>query len=125
MELAPTDFVLAFEETAEALYRDEIKNAERIGVANNDAVEVKSAHGKIVIPVRVTNEMMPRTIAIPQCWGHGKARGLRHARKHPGVNSNHLSGDGPENIERLSGMSHLSVILVDVRPTTRSSTNLS
>jgi formate dehydrogenase len=62
----------------------------------------------------VTRELMPRTIAIPQCWGHGEADGLRHAQKHPGVNVNLLTGDGPENIERLSGMSHLSGILVDV-----------
>lgn len=157
IELAPAEFVEAFERSAEALYRDEIENedriklvgkremrrmntfssnskalvkdetnyvymspddARRIGVSNDDSVEVASAHGKIVIPVRVTNEMMPRTIAIPQCWGHAGAKGLRHARKHPGVNSNHLSGDGPDNIERLSGMSHLSGILVDVRATT-------
>lgn len=59
--------------------------------------------------------MMPRTIAIPQCWGHQKADGLAHARRHPGVNSNLLAGDGPEHIERLSGMSHLSGIPVDVR----------
>jgi hypothetical protein len=59
--------------------------------------------------------MMARTMAIPQCWGHKVARGLRHAVKHPGVNSNLLAGDGPDNIEKLSGMSHLSGILVDVR----------
>jgi anaerobic selenocysteine-containing dehydrogenase len=91
-------------------------DARRIGVGNDDRVEVESAHGRIEIPVRVTDEMMPRTIAIPQCWGHERAEGLRHARAHPGVNSNYLSGDGYENIERLSGMSHLSGILVDVRP---------
>ncbi|MFT5443000.1 MAG: anaerobic selenocysteine-containing dehydrogenase [Myxococcota bacterium] len=90
-------------------------DAQRIGVGNNDRVEVESAHGKIEIPVRVTDEMMPRTIAIPQCWGHADAKGLSHAREHPGVNSNFLSGDGIENIEKLSGMSHLSGIYVDVR----------
>ncbi len=91
------------------------QDAERIGVTNDDVVEVESAFGKIEIPVRVTTEMMPRTLAIPQCWGHTGARGLTHAAEHPGVNSNLLAGDGSENIERLSGMSHLSGILVDVR----------
>jgi formate dehydrogenase len=90
-------------------------DAERIGVANEDRVEVESRFGRIDIPVRVTDEMMPRTLAIPQCWGHAKARGLRHAAQHPGVNSNLVAGDGPDNIEALSGMSHLSGILVDVR----------
>ena len=97
-----------------------IEDADRIGVANDDLVEVESRWGKIEIPVRVTSEMMPRTIAIPQCWGHKKATALKHAAQHPGVNSNLLAGDGPENIEKLSGMSHLSGILIDVRPINQS-----
>ena len=40
--------------------------------------------------------------------------GLRHAQQHPGVNSNLLAGDGRDNIEELSGMSHLSGIIVDI-----------
>jgi len=91
------------------------EDAARIGVANGDAVEVESAHGRIRIPVRVSDEMMPRTVAIPQCWGHARADGLSHAKTHPGVNSNRLAGDGLANIEPLSGMSHLSGILIDVR----------
>ena len=54
-------------------------------------------------------------MAIPQCWGHKDAKGLKHAAEHPGVNSNLLAGAGPGNIEKLSGMSHLSGILIDVR----------
>jgi anaerobic selenocysteine-containing dehydrogenase len=91
------------------------EDAAKIGVSNGETVEVESAHGRIRIPVRISDEMMPRTIAIPQCWGHAKADGLSHAAKHPGVNSNLLAGDGPEHIEALSGMSHLSGILIDVR----------
>lgn len=91
------------------------EDARRIGVGSGERLEVRSDFGCIEIPVRITDEMMPGTVAIPQCWGHAKAEGLRHARAHPGVNSNFLAGDGPENIEALSGMSHLSGILVDVR----------
>lgn len=154
VDLAPAEIVQTFEETAPALYADEIANARRfkligkremrrintssansqtlvrqktnyvymsptdaarIGVGNDDPVEVASAFGKIEIPTRISDEIMPLTIAIPQCWGHREADGLRHAQSHPGVNSNLLAGDGPENIEALSGMSHLSGILVDVR----------
>lgn len=90
------------------------EDAQRIGVANGDDVDVRSAYGKIRIPVRVSDEMMPRTVAIPQCWGHAKADGLAHASQHPGVNSNLLAGDGRDNVEALSGMSHLTGILIDV-----------
>jgi anaerobic selenocysteine-containing dehydrogenase len=90
-------------------------DAERIGVANDDLVEVESDFGRIEIPVRVSPDMMPHAVAIPQCWGHAGAEGLSHARLHPGVNVNLLAGDGYDNIEKLSGMSHLSGIPVEVR----------
>jgi len=90
------------------------EDAQRIGVADLEWVEVRSAHDCVEIPVRITDEMMPGTVAIPQCWGHAKADGLPHAQKHPGVNSNLLAGDGYSNIETLSGMAHLSGILVDI-----------
>ena len=154
VDIAPSPVVVAFEESAERFYAEELENRERIkligirqikrmntassnsaalvsektnyaylspedatriGVGNGEHVDVESAHGKIRIPIRVTDEMMPRTVAIPQCWGHAKADGLSHASKHPGVNSNLLAGDGIGHIEKLSGMSHLSGILIDVR----------
>lgn len=90
------------------------KDAQRIGVKELDWVDVRSAHDCIAIPVRITDEMMPGTVAIPLCWGHAKADGLPHAQQHPGVNSNLLAGDGYSNIETLSGMAHLSGILVDI-----------
>ncbi len=90
-------------------------DADRFGLADGDHAEITSKHGQIEIPVRVTDEMMPGTVAIPQCWGHARAGGLSHAARHPGVNSNLLAGDGRDNIESLSGMSHLSGILIDVR----------
>jgi formate dehydrogenase len=154
VDLAPPVLVAEFEKQAEALYADEIANADRIkligirqmrrmntssanspelvrettnfaylspddahriGVENDDRVEVTSQFGRIEIPIRISEEMMPRTVAIPQCWGHARAGGLSHAAQHPGVNSNLLAGDGADNVERLSGMSHLSGILIDVR----------
>ena len=154
VDLAPTEILDRFGKSADALFEEERRNADRmkligkremrrlntsscnspalvreetnhaylsledarrLGVADGDLLEVESAHGRVRIPARLTDELMPRTVAIPQCWGHAKAEGLPHARSHPGVNSNWLAGDGPENIEALSGMSHLSGILVEVR----------
>jgi anaerobic selenocysteine-containing dehydrogenase len=89
-------------------------DAHEMGVRAGDQVTVRSAFGCIQIPVKVSDEMMPRTVAIPQCWGHQNADGLSHARLHPGVNSNFLAGDGVDNIEKLSGMSHLSGIFVEI-----------
>lgn len=89
-------------------------DAAELGVVNGDRVGVRSAFGAIEVPVRLSDEMMRRTVAIPQCWGHKDADGLAHAQRHPGVNSNYLAGDGRGNIEPLSGMSHLSGIVVEI-----------
>ena len=94
------------------------EDARELGVCTGDVVSVRSAFDSIRIPVKVSDEMMPRTVAIPQCWGHKDADGLSHAQRHPGVNSNYLAGDGPDNIEKLSGMSHLSGIFVEIERAT-------
>lgn len=95
------------------------QDAEQFRVEAMDMIDVSSQFGTITIPVKITDEMMPGTVAIPQCWGHKKADGLRHAQQHPGVNSNLLAGDGRDNIEQLSGMSHLSGIIVDIKKSNR------
>ncbi|MGI9296247.1 MAG: molybdopterin-containing oxidoreductase family protein [Pseudomonadales bacterium] len=89
-------------------------DAEDLNLRPNDRVAVSSRSGRIEIPVRISDEVMQRCVAIPHGWGHGSADGLSLAQRRPGVNSNLLAGDGPENTEKLSGMSHLSGILVDI-----------
>lgn len=96
-----------------------VEDAARLGITELEYVDVTSEYGSITLPAKVTDEMMLGTVAIPQCWGHKDADGLRHAQKHPGVNSNLLAGDGRDNIEKLSGMSHLSGILVDIKKSER------
>jgi len=49
-------------------------------------------------------------------WGHQHARGLSVARVLAGANVNLLASDGPDSVERLSGMAHLSGIPVTLRP---------
>jgi hypothetical protein len=51
----------------------------------------------------------------PHGWGYQKATGLGIARKTRGVNANLLTADGPENLERLSGMAHRTGMIVEVR----------
>ena len=92
------------------------EDAARAGLADGDRAEIASAFGRVVAPVRISDALMPRTAALPHGWGHGGAQGLRVAREHAGVNSNLLAGDGVANTEALSGMSHLSGIVVTVRP---------
>ncbi len=90
-------------------------DAEELGLSNGVLAEIRSATGSVRAPVKVTDELMQGTVALPHGWGHEATAGLKVAQRTRGVNANVLSPDGPHSVEPLSGMSHLTGILVDVR----------
>jgi len=91
-------------------------DASRIGLQEGDLADVSSATAMVRVPIRRLDDLMPGTVALPHGWGHQHATGLRVASRTAGVNVNLLAADGPESLERLSGMAHLTGIIVDVRP---------
>ncbi len=90
------------------------EDAERAGLGDGDRARVVSAAGEVEVPVIVTDEMMPGTVALPHGWGH--KGGWRLANKTDGVNVNLLTPSDPESLERLAGMAHLNGIPVRVEP---------
>jgi formate dehydrogenase len=93
-----------------------------LGLAEGDVADIRSATSAIRLPVKLLPELMPGTVAVPHGWGHQHARGLSVASRLAGANVNILASDGPDNIEPLSGMAHLSGIEVEIRPLARSTT---
>jgi anaerobic selenocysteine-containing dehydrogenase len=91
------------------------QDAEARGLAEGDLAEVKSGSGSVVVPVKRSDDLMRGVVALPHGWGHAQADGLSVARRTTGVNANALAADGPHAVERLSGMAHLTGIVVDVR----------
>ena len=89
-------------------------DAQARGINNDDKVEIASSVGKVTIPVKLTEDLMPGVVAFPHGWGHKKAQGLNIARKHPGINANLLTADGLAGCEFLSGMTHMTGIIVEV-----------
>lgn len=67
-------------------------DAERLGVAQGESVEIASDAGAIVAPVEVSDALMPGVISVPHGWGHAdpEAR-LGVAAERPGVNVNRVS----------------------------------
>jgi hypothetical protein len=53
-------------------------------------------------------------VAIPHGWGHQDALGMKIASSTKGVNVNILVADGPNNVDKLSGMSKLTAIDVEI-----------
>ncbi len=83
-------------------------------ISEYDLVDVASDTGMVRAPVKLLDELMPGTVALPHGWGHQHAKGLSVASKTRGVNVNILAADGPENLEHLSGMARLTGIPVEV-----------
>jgi anaerobic selenocysteine-containing dehydrogenase len=92
-------------------------DAERAGLTDGDRARISSRSGSVEVPVKVTDEMSPGTVALPHGWGH--KGGWRLANSSAGVNVNLLAASDPDSLERLAGMSHLSGIPVRVEAATR------
>jgi anaerobic selenocysteine-containing dehydrogenase len=87
-------------------------DAERLGLADGAGARVSSASGELIVPVEVTDEIMPGVVSIPHGWGHD-APGVRLgvAAEHAGVNSNLLA---PVDVDVPSGNAVLNGIPVEV-----------
>ena len=90
-------------------------DASRAGLADGDYADVATEVATVRVPVRHLADLMPGTVALPHGWGHQHAAGLGVASRTHGVNVNLLAGDGPERLERVSGMAHLTGFVVDVK----------
>jgi formate dehydrogenase len=87
-----------------------------LGLQELDLIDVSSETASIRIAVKSLDTLMPKSIAVPHGWGHQHAKGLNHANKTKGVNVNILAADGPEKLDSVSGMAHLTGFVVDVKP---------
>ena len=86
----------------------------QLGLSEGDAADIISDTASIRLPVKPLKELMPGTISVPHGWGHQHARGLSVAGALSGANVNILAADGPDSVEPLSGMAHLTGIPVQV-----------
>ncbi len=91
------------------------EDAKAAGLAHGDLADVRTEVATVRVPVRLLPDLQPGTVALPHGWGHQHAQGLRVASATAGVNVNLLVGDGPDNVDPLSGMSRMTAIPVEVR----------
>jgi anaerobic selenocysteine-containing dehydrogenase len=93
------------------MHRDD---AAGLQIADGATVAVESAHGRITLPVTLTTDIVPGTVAIPHGWGHKGTGGWSVANSAGGTNVNHLMSSDPADVEALAGMSMLTGIPVRV-----------
>lgn len=90
-------------------------DAERLGIADGDAVRVKGAGGEVTAPVEVTDGIRRGVVSLPHGWGHDRpGTRMSHAALDPGVNVNQLL-DGSQ-LDPLSGNAVLNGVPVDIAP---------
>jgi formate dehydrogenase len=89
-------------------------DAAAVGLGDGDSVRISSKSGAIELPVKVTDEMKPGTVAVPHGWGH--RGGWRLANGTGGANVNVLSSGAPADLERLAGMAFLNGIPIRLDP---------
>jgi formate dehydrogenase len=87
-------------------------DAHAAGLGDGERARLSSESGAVEVPVTVTDEMTPGTVALPHGWGH--RGGWRLANDAGGVNVNQLAPSDPASLERLAGMAHLNGIPVRV-----------
>ncbi len=83
------------------------KDASRCGLMEGDAAELTTEAGKIVVPVEITDDLMPGVVSVPHGWGHSR-KGTRQAiaEAHAGASINDIIRD--DQIDPLSGTSVLN-----------------
>jgi len=89
------------------------RDARDLNLKDGDTVDVRSRTATVRLPLKLDDDLGLKTVALPHGWGH-QASGLNVARKTRGVNVNILSADGPENIEKVSGMVNLTGFYVEI-----------
>jgi len=89
-------------------------DAVRMGLQEGRLADVSTDTATVRVPVKLSSDLMPGTVALPHGWGHQDSK-MGVASKTTGVNVNLLAADGPDKLERVSGMAHLTGFLVEVK----------
>jgi anaerobic selenocysteine-containing dehydrogenase len=91
------------------------EDAARLSLVDGANAAVQSRVGRAVVPVEVSEEVMPGVVSLPHGWGHDR-EGIRlaTAQQHPGASINDLTDDGV--VDELIGTAVLSGVPVRVTP---------
>src|SRR6185312_2233296 len=88
-------------------------DAARRSLVDGGLANVAVRDRSIVVPIEITDAMMPGVVSIPHGWGHGRAGvAIRVAAAHPGQSVNDILD--PAATDELSGTSALSGQRVEV-----------
>jgi anaerobic selenocysteine-containing dehydrogenase len=93
------------------------RDAARRNLADGDLARLASNAGAVVVPVEVSDAMLPGVVSLPHGWGHDRD-GIRLAvaREHPGASVNDVTSD--RHLDTLSGNAAFNGMTVTVQRAT-------
>lgn len=91
-------------------------DASALGAADGDTIVIESRRGAITMPILVTDEVGPGTVAIPHGWGHNA--GWQRANRAGGASPNDLVSTTASDLESLAAMSVLNGVPIRLKVST-------
>ena len=89
-------------------------DAQRAGLRDSEPAVLESRVHSGVVPVRVTDEVMPGVVSLPHGWGHAASAAWQSvAGAHAGVSANDFTDD--QRVESVVGQSILNGVPVRLR----------
>ena len=89
-------------------------DAQRYGLANGEFAEISGNGHDMLVPVEITDDLMPGVVSLPHGWGHDQTDArMSLAARNPGVNINALMDGGAR--DPLSGNAVLNGVAVSLR----------
>ncbi len=91
------------------------EDAARLGIDDGQRVTLSGPAGNIVVPVKLSDEILPGVVSLPHGWGHDRP-GIRlaTAQRHPGASFNDLTDANA--VDPLCGTAVLNGIPVTIEP---------
>ncbi|MBW0148655.1 molybdopterin-dependent oxidoreductase [Marinobacter arenosus] len=90
------------------------RDASRLGLQAGDSAQISAETRNIVLPVEITEDLMPGVVSVPHGWGHDRdGTGQSVASAHAGASINDVLSD--EQIDPLVGTSVLNGQSVTVK----------
>lgn len=90
------------------------QDAARYGLASGALAEISGNGATLLVPVELSEDMMPGVVSLPHGWGHdAEGSRLELASRNPGVNVNALVPEGAR--DPLSGNSVLNGVAISLR----------
>jgi anaerobic selenocysteine-containing dehydrogenase len=98
------------------------RDAQRAGLRDSEPALLESRVHSGVVPVRVTDEVMPGVVSLPHGWGHASSAEWQSvAGRHAGVSANDFTDD--QRVESVVGQSILNGVPVRLQRVESQSTD--